>query len=504
MSTAVKMVNITKTFSDLTANDKINFEVKKGEVHGLLGENGAGKTVLMKILYGMHKPDQGQIFVDGKEERIDNSAKAIRLGIGMVHQHFMLVPSLTVAENVVLGLEPTKYSYLLNIDKTLKDIKSLSDRYRLQVDPKAIVSTIPVGVQQRVEILKALYRRAEILILDEPTSILTPQEVESLFEAIRALKQQGKSVIFITHKLKEVCTICDRITVLKKGRVVGTVEKTQTNSDELAEMMVGHEVLYTFEREHMTPGKVVLQIASLNAFNDRKLPALKDVTLDVHEFEILGLAGIEGNGQTELVEVLSGLREPKSGKIGFLDETITKTSPHERIEMGFANVPEDRQKTGLILDFSVLENLILGRHDTPPFATRWSTLNLVNATKFAEQSIKEYSIKTPSDHTLARYLSGGTQQRVVIAREFSRRPKFIIASQPTRGLDIGATEYVHKKLIEMRDQGCAILLITADLDEMFALSDRIAVIYEGRIVAVRDRNKTNELELGLLMTGGKM
>jgi simple sugar transport system ATP-binding protein len=339
--------------------------------------------------------------------------------------------------------------------------------------------------------------------LDEPTSILTPQEVESLFEAIRALKQQGKSVIFITHKLKEVCAICDRITVLKKGRVVGTVEKTQTNSDELAEMMVGHEVLYTFEREHMTPGKVVLQIASLNAFNDRKLLALKDVTLGVHEFEILGLAGIEGNGQSELVEVLTGLREPKSGKIGFLDETITKTSPHERIEMGFANVPEDRQKTGLILDFSVLENLILGRHDKPPFATRWSTLDFANATKFAEQSIKEYSIKTPSDHTLARYLSGGTQQRVVIAREFSRRPKFIIASQPTRGLDIGATEYVHKKLIEMRDQGCAILLITADLDEMFALSDRIAVIYEGKIVAIRDRKKTNELELGILMTGGK-
>jgi ABC-type uncharacterized transport system ATPase subunit len=503
MSTAVKMVNITKTFSDLTANDKINFEVKKGEVHGLLGENGAGKTVLMKILYGMHKPDQGQIFVDDQEVRIDNSAKAIRLGIGMVHQHFMLVPSLTVAENVVLGLEPTKYSYLLNIDKTLKDIKSLSDRYRLQVDPKAIVSTIPVGVQQRVEILKALYRRAEVLILDEPTSILTPQEVDSLFEAIRALKQQGKSVIFITHKLKEVCAICDRITVLKKGRVVGTVEKTQTDSDELADMMVGHEVLYTFERENVTPGKVVLQIADLKAFNDRKLLALKDITLQIHEFEILGLAGIEGNGQTELVEVLTGLREPKSGKIGFLDETITETSPHERIEMGFANVPEDRQKTGLILDFSVLENLILGRHDTPPFATKWSTLDLASATKFSEQSIEEYSIKTPSERTLVRYLSGGTQQRVVIAREFSRRPKFIIASQPTRGLDIGATEYVHKKLVEMRDQGCAILLITADLDEMFAMSDRIAVIYEGRIVAVRDRNKTNELELGLLMTGGK-
>jgi simple sugar transport system ATP-binding protein len=503
MSTAVKMVNVTKTFSGLMANDKINFEVMKGEVHGLLGENGAGKTVLMKILYGMHKPDQGQIFVDGKEVRIEDSAKAISLGIGMVHQHFMLVPSLTVAENVVLGLEPTRYSYLLNVDKALKDIKSLSDRYRLLVDPKAVVSTIPVGEQQRVEILKALYRRAEILILDEPTSILTPQEVESLFEAIRALKQQGKSVIFITHKLKEVCAICDRITVLKKGRVVGTVEKTQTNSDELAEMMVGHEVLYTFEREHTTPGKIILQIENLNAFNDRKLPALKNVNLGIHESEIFGLAGIEGNGQTELVEVLTGLREPKSGKISFLDETITKISTHERMERGFANVPEDRQKTGLILDFSVLENLILGRQDKPPFATKWSTLDFPNATKFAEQSIKEYSINTPSDHTLARYLSGGTQQRVVIAREFSRRPKFIVASQPTRGLDIGATEYVHRKLVEMRDQGCAILLITADLDEMFALSDRIAVIYEGRIVAVRERSKANELELGLLMTGGK-
>jgi ABC-type uncharacterized transport system ATPase subunit len=503
MSTAVKMVSITKTFSGLTANDKINFEVMKGEVHGLLGENGAGKTVLMKILYGMHKLDQGQIFVDGKEARIDDSAKAIKLGIGMVHQHFMLVPSLTVAENVVLGLEPTKYSFLLKIEKTSKDIKSLSDQYRLQVDPKAIVSTIPVGVQQRVEILKALYRKAQILILDEPTSILAPQEVESLFDAIRALKQQGKSVIFITHKLKEVCAICDRITVLKKGKVVGTVEKSHMNPDELAEMMVGHEVHSTFERKQVAPGKTVVLIDKLNALNDRKLLALKDVTLEIHEFEILGLAGVEGNGQTELVEVLTGLRETKSGKIRFFDALITDTSPHKRIEMGFANVPEDRQKTGLILDFSVLENLILGRHDTPPFATKWSTLNLANATKFAERSIKEYSIRTPSDHTLARYLSGGTQQRVVIAREFSRKPKFIIASQPTRGLDIGATEYVHKKLIEMRDQGCAILLITADLDEMFALSDRIGVMYEGKIVAVKDRNKTNELELGLMMTGGK-
>lgn len=503
MSIAVKMVGITKNFSGLTANDKINFEVKKGEVHGLLGENGAGKTVLMRILYGMYKPDQGQIFVNDKEVEIENSAKAIKLGIGMVHQHFMLVPSLTVAENVVLGREPTKYSSLLNVGKMFEDVKSLSDQYRLQVDPKAVVSTIPVGVQQRVEILKALYRRADILILDEPTSILTPQEVESLFGAIRALTQQGKSVIFISHKLKEVCAICDRITVLKKGKVVGTVEKSRMNPDDLAEMMVGHEVTSTFQREHIAPGKTVLLIDKINALNDRKLPALKSVTLEIHEFEILGLAGVEGNGQTELVDVLTGLREPRSGKIRFLDKTITNTSPHTRIKMGFANVPEDRQKTGLVLDFSVMENLILGWHDTPPFATKWSTLNLANATEFSEEAIKEYSIKTPSDHTLARYLSGGTQQRVVIAREFSRKPKFIIASQPTRGLDIGATEYVHKKLVEMRDQGCAILLITADLDEMFALSDRIAVVYEGEIVAVKDRNKTNELELGLMMTGGK-
>lgn len=502
MSSAVKMVNITKTFADLTANNRVNFEVNKGEVRGLLGENGAGKTVLMRILYGMHKPDQGQIFVDGEEVKIDDSAKAIKLGIGMVHQHFMLVPSLTVAENIVLGVEPTKFSFLLNIERTLEDIKSLSDQYRLQVDPKAKVSTIPVGVQQRVEILKALYRKAQILILDEPTSILAPQEVESLFEAIKALKQQGKSVIFISHKLKEVCAICDRITVLKKGKVVGTVEKSQMKPDELAEMMVGHEVSSTFERQHAASGKIVLLIDKLNAENDRKRLALNDVSLNVHEFEILGLAGVEGNGQTELVEVLTGLRASKSGIVNFLDEEITDVSPHRRIEMGFANVPEDRQKTGLILDFSVSENLILGRHDTPPFMTKWSTLNFANVTKFAEQSIEEYSIETPDRRTLARYLSGGTQQRVVIAREFSRKPKFIIASQPTRGLDIGATQYVHKKLVEMRDQGCAILLITADLDEMFALSDRIAVIYNGKIVAIKNRNNINELELGLMMTGG--
>jgi simple sugar transport system ATP-binding protein len=503
MSIAVKMVDISKTFPGITANDGISFDVKKGEVHGLLGENGAGKTVLMSILYGMYKPDKGQIFVDGKPVKIDNSAKAIRLGIGMVHQHFMLVPSLTIAENIVLGREPTKHALILDFEKTVKDIKSLSERYRLEMDPKAIVSSIPVGAQQRVEILKALFRGAEILILDEPTSILTPQEAQSLFEAIRALKQQGKSIIFISHKLKEVCAICDRITVLKKGRVVGTVNRNQINPEELARMVVGRQVLSTYERQNVPPGKTVLRVEGLNALNDRKLSALRNVSLEVREFEILGIAGVEGNGQTELVELLTGLRKPESGRIDFFDRPIMNISTHERIHMGLANVPEDRQKTGLILDFTVLENLILGSHDRPPFATKWYTLKIAAASDFARRSIKEYSIKTPNEHTPVRHLSGGTQQRVVIAREFSRKPKFIIASQPTRGLDVGATEYVRKKLVEMRDQGCAILLISADLDELFALSDRIAVIYEGKIVAIRDSNRLNELELGLLMTGGK-
>lgn len=503
MSTAVKMVNVTKSFPGTVANDRIDFDVRKGEIHGLLGENGAGKTVLMSILYGLYKPDQGQIFINEKEAKIDSSATAIRFGIGMVHQHFMLVPSLTVAENIVLGREPTKHRVLLDMNRIMNNIKDLSKRYGLEVDPKALVCNLPVGVQQRVEILKALYRGAEILILDEPTSVLTPQEVESLFEAVKALKQQGKAVIFITHKLKEVCAICDRITVLKRGKVVGTVEADETSSDELAAMMVGREVPSTFEMGNVKLGKIVLQVEGLQALNDRKLLTLKDVSFEVQESEILGIAGVEGNGQTELVEALTGLRKPKAGKICLDGKPITDASPRERMDMGLSSVPEDRHKRGLILDFSVLENLILGRHHKPPFATDWIRMDLEKASDFADALVQEYSIKTPSKDTLARHLSGGTQQRMIVAREFSKNPKLIIASQPTRGLDVGATEYVRRKLVQMRDQGCAILLISADLDEILALSDRIAVIYEGKIVAVRERSKTNELELGLLMTGGR-
>jgi simple sugar transport system ATP-binding protein len=457
----------------------------------------------MSILYGLYRPDEGQILLNGNKVEIDCPSTAIKLGIGMVHQHFMLVPSLTVAENIVLGREPKKHNLLLDNSKAINEIQALSDRYGLEVDPKAAVYTIPVGVQQRVEILKALFRGAEILILDEPTSVLTPQEVERLFSAIRALRQQGKSVIFISHKLKEACAICDRITVLKKGKVVGTVDTNKTNPDELAEMMIGREVCSKLEKEQPKPGKTILQVEGLRAFSDRKLLALKDVTFGMHEFEILGIAGVEGNGQTELVEVLTGLRKPEAGKICLDGKPITNSSSHERIEKGLSNVPEDRQKRGLILDFSVSENLILGWHDRLPFATRWLRLNSEKISDYSERLIREYSIGAPSKDTLVRHLSGGTQQKVVVAREFSREPKLIIASQPTRGLDVAATEYVRRKLVEMRDRGCAVLLISADLDEILALSDRIAVIYEGEIVAVRECNKTDEFELGLLMTGKK-
>ena len=354
-----------------------------------------------------------------------------------------------------------------------------------------------------MEILKALFRGADILILDEPTSVLTPQEVEGLFSAIKALKQQNKSVIFISHKLREICAICDRITVLKKGKVVGTVKTDETTPEKLAEMMVGRQILTTFSKRDLQTGKAIFRAIDLKVYDDRKVLAVKGVSFEVHENEILGLAGIEGNGQNELVEALVGVRKLESGQIHLNEKPIGNLSAHERIDIGLSKVPEDRQKRGLVLDFSVSENLILGRHYKPPFATKWWRLNSEKIGSFSDKMIKEYSIKTDDKNTLVRHLSGGTQQRVVVAREFSGDPRFIIASQPTRGLDVGATEYVHKKLIEMRDKGCAIFLVSADLDEIIALSDRIAVIYEGRIVAIIDGGQTNEFELGLLMTGGK-
>jgi len=503
MSTAIQMKGITKTFPGVLANDKIDFVVEKGEVHGLLGENGAGKTVLMSILYGLFQPDDGEIYVNGKEVSMDSPATAIRLGIGMVHQRFMLVPSLTVAENVILGREPVKDKVLLDMDKALKDVEASCERYNLAADLKAPIYALPVGIQQRVEILKALYRGADILVLDEPTSVLTPQEVTELFRAIRALKEQGKTVIFISHKLREVLSICDRITVLKKGKVVGTVRVEDTNLGELAKMMVGREVVYRFDKRPMNGREVVLKVESLKALDDRGLPALKGIDFEVHASEILGVAGVEGNGQTELVETLTGLRKTTEGRILLNNVEITAASPEERIRLGISHIPEDRYKRGLISDFSVKENLILGSHNKPPFAKKRVRLDFGQISRYARKLIDEFSIRTRSEDTPVRHLSGGTQQRVVLARELSREPKLVIASQPTRGLDVGATEFVRSKIVEMRDHGCAVLLISADLDEIWALSDKIAVIYEGKIVAIRDPQNTNEEELGLLMAGGK-
>ncbi len=503
MPPAIEMRAITKKFPGVTANDKIDFTAEKGEIHGLLGENGAGKTVLMNILYGLYRHDEGKILINGKEVEIDGPSAAIKLGIGMVHQHFMVVPSLTVAENIILGNEPTRNKVLLNTNKIINSVKEFCDRYKLEVDLKAPVHALPVGVQQRVEILKALYRGADVLILDEPTSVLTPQEAQELFKAVRALKDQGKTVIFISHKLQEVLAICDRITVLRRGKVVGTVEASETNAGELAKMMVGREVFFTFQKQQPETKKIVLRVEDLQAFDDRNLPALKGVSFDVFAYEILAIAGVEGNGQTELVEALTGLRKVTAGNILLSDIDITRAPPHQRIQLGTSHIPEDRHKRGLIMDFSVMENIILGSHDRPPFAESFVRLNIEEASNYARKLIKEFSIRTPSEDTPARHLSGGTQQRVVLAREFGRNPRLIVACQPTRGLDVGATEYVRSKLVDMRNEGCAVLLISADLDEIWTLSDRIAVMYEGKIVAVKDPEKTSESELGLLMAGAK-
>jgi simple sugar transport system ATP-binding protein len=501
MAPAVEMRNITKTFPGVTANDSVDLTVEKGEIHGLLGENGAGKTVLMSVLYGLYRHDAGEIIIDGEKVEIESPAAAMNLGIGMVHQHFMLVPSLTVAENVVLGREPAKNGLIDEVEM-LERVRASCTEFRLDIDIEAPVHTLSVGVQQRVEILKALYRGADILVLDEPTAVLTPQEVEDLFRAVHALRERGKTVIFISHKLREVLSICDRITVLKWGRVVGTVEASVTDIGELAEMMVGRKVVYSFDKAEVTPGKAVLRVEGLEALDDRGVPTLQGVDLEVRGSEILGLAGVEGNGQTELVEALMGLREAREGRVSLDSKDITGAPPDERIRAGVSHIPEDRHKRGFIPEFTVTENLILGSHRGERF-NRWGlTIDYDKAASHSQALVEDYSIATPGVGTKVGNLSGGNQQKVIVAREFDRKPRLVIAAQPTRGLDVGATEYVRRKLLEMRNGGSAVLLISADLDEIWALSDRIAVIYEGKIVAVREPGETDEMELGLLMTGG--
>lgn len=496
----IEMIDISKTFPLVKANDKVSFMVKKGEIHALVGENGAGKSTLMSILYGLYQADEGEIFIDGQKTNISNPNIAIENKIGMVHQHFMLVPPLTVVENVILGMEPRKNHFFINLKKAASDIKELSDKYGFKIDPWARIEDVSVGIQQRVEIIKVLYRGAEILILDEPTAVLTPQEVEELFKILSSLKGQGKTIIFITHKLNEVMAISDRVTVMRDGKVVGTKETSQTNTSEIATLMVGREVLLITSKTEQAIGKTVLRLEQVNAFNQHKYPVLKDIDLSVKEGQILGIAGVEGNGQTELVEAITGLRPVFSGKIFLYEKDITGLNPRKIRELHIAHIPEDRRKRGFIADYSVAENLVLGSHYRPPFV-KGCFLNPPEIKEYANKLIKDYDIRPAVKENLLKSLSGGNQQKVIVARELQREPDLLIAAQPTRGLDVGSIEFVHKQILKERSRGKAILLVSAELDEILSLSDVIAVIYEGRIVETMVNKDIDRGKLGLLMTG---
>lgn len=498
---AVAMRRITKEFPGVRANDGIDFSVVGGEIHGLLGENGAGKSVLMSILYGLYQPDSGEIEVGGSPIRIRNPAVAIRLGIGMVHQHFMLIPNMTVAENVVLGFEPG--GPLLRRQEIEQRVAQLAAEARLQVSPGAAVEQLSVGARQRVEILKVLYRRAQILILDEPTAVLNPQETEELFVTMRALRTQGKTIIFIAHKLREVMAICDRMTVLRKGRLVGTVEAGNTSEAELTEMMVGAKVVPASRAEAAKIGEVVLRVTDLTVDGARGERVIDGLKLELRAGELLGIAGVEGNGQAELVEVLTGLRRPSAGQLFLNGTDIAGISPRAALDHGIRCIPEDRHKLAIVPDFSVQENLILGDHYRPPFKGPCSWLREQVIREFADRQIAEFQIQTPSRETPIRSLSGGNQQRLVVARVYGqgRVPALVVAAQPTRGLDVQAIRYVQDKLLQLSDRGAAVLLISADLDEVIAISDRILVIYRGRLSETS--GSPSRHELGLLMTGGR-
>jgi simple sugar transport system ATP-binding protein len=498
----LELRDITKAFPGVLANDHINLTLEEGEIHALLGENGAGKTTLMNVLYGLYTQDEGEIFIRGERVTIEDPNDAIDRGIGMVHQHFMLVPVLTVTENVMLGVEPTRNRIFLDRATAARRIREISQEYGLKVDPAAYIENLSVGVQQRVEIIKLLYREADILILDEPTAVLTPQEVEDLFDIIQSLVDRGKSVIFITHKLNEVMDIADRITVLRNGRVVGTTRPEETDQAELAAMMVGREVVLRVEKEPATPAEPVLDVDDLRVMDDRGNVAVRGVSFEVRAGEVLGVAGVQGNGQTELVEALTGLRHVEAGRMRILDHDVTGASPRRILEQGVAHVPEDRQKDGLVLSFPVANNLILNTYYVEPFA-RFVVLNQQNILSAAERRVRQFDVRTPSVLTPVAKLSGGNQQKVIVAREFSRPIKLLIASQPTRGLDVGSVEYIHGRIIEKRDEGTAVLLVSPELDEVMSLSDRIAVMYGGEIVDIIPAEEATREQVGLLMAGVK-
>ncbi|MBT1278733.1 ABC transporter ATP-binding protein [Thermoanaerobacter sp. CM-CNRG TB177] len=500
MSAILEVKNITKVFPKVVANDNVNLTVEKGEIHAILGENGAGKSTLMNIIYGLYKPDSGQLIFDGEELNLSGPHEAIEKGIGMVHQHFMLIPVLTVAENIVLGAEPKGITY--DREKANELIREISKKYHLEIDPEAKVKDLSVGLQQRVEILKAFYRKAKLLILDEPTAMLTPQETEKLFEIMRGLVKQGMSIIFISHKLEEVLEISDRVTVMRRGKTVGTLNTKETNEQELANLMVGREVVLRIEKSEYKPGDVVLSVKNLNVVDQQNVPKVKNVSFEIHEGEIFGLAGIDGNGQLELVEAIMGLRPKKSGNILFYGKDVTNFTTRQLYREGISYIPQDRQADGLVLDFTIAENLILREYKDSAYS-RHGVIQYKKVYENAERKVKEFDIRPPEYMLKARGLSGGNQQKVILAREVGYNPKLLIAVQPTRGMDVGAIEYIHKRILELRDRGAAVFLISLELEEIMSLSDRIGVIYNGQLMDILDGKTATREQIGMLMAGSR-
>ena len=498
----IEMCEITKVFGEFVANDKINLELRKGEIHALLGENGAGKSTLMNMLAGLLEPTSGEIVVNGQVVKLDSPSKAASLGIGMVHQHFMLVEAFTVAENIILGSELTKNG-VLDIARATREINELSDRYGLTVDPTAKVADISVGAQQRVEILKTLYRGADILIFDEPTAVLTPSEIDELMAIMKNLVKEGKSIILITHKLDEIRAVSDRVTVIRRGKSIETVEIAGATNADLAEMMVGRSVSFKTEKQEARPKEVVLSIKDLVVNENRGVPAVKNLSLDVRAGEIVGIAGIDGNGQSELIQAITGLRKIESGSVELKGQSIVGLHPRQITEMSVGHVPEDRHRDGLVLEMMISENIALQTYYKEPLSKK-GILNYSNIINYAKKLMQEFDVRAASEIVPASALSGGNQQKAIIAREVDRNPDLLIVSQPTRGLDVGAIEYIHKRLIQERDNGKAVLVVSFELDEILNVSDRIAVIHDGKIQGIVTPETTNKQELGVLMAGGEL